>query len=57
MNILEELNRTAARMNMSLDELVNFYRGFSPEYADKLSSIISSAQEDVSCPSEDLHET
>lgn len=57
MNILEELNKTAARMNMSLDELVEFYRGFSPEYADELASIISSAQEDVSCPSEDLHET
>lgn len=45
MDILEELNKTAARMNMSLDELVEFYRGFSPEYADKLASIISSAQE------------
>lgn len=48
MDILEELNKTAARMNMSLDELVDFYRGFSPEYADKLASIISSAQEDTS---------
>ena len=57
MDILEELNKTASRMNMSLDELVDFYRGFSPEYADKLASIISSAQEDVSCPSEGLHKT